>query len=90
MKENTRLKIVIVILGLLLIYEIFVNSNKQSKVENNPTKVIDSLTYINDSLKNELFIEHTNVVRYEIALDRLKESDTISAQKFEDALFNIE
>lgn len=90
MEENTRLKVIVVILGLLLIYEVFVNSSKHTKVENDPIKAIDSLTYINDSLKNELFIEQTNVVRYEIALDRLKEVDSVSAQKFEESLYNIE
>jgi cell division protein FtsL len=43
-----------------------------------------------DSLRNELFIQSTNVTRYEIALDRLKEQDSIAAIKFDKALSNIE
>lgn len=47
-------------------------------------------TYINDSLKNEIFIHSTNVTRYEIALERLREEDSICAKKFEEKLTNIE
>jgi len=43
-----------------------------------------------DSIKNELFIQTTNVTRYEIALDRLKEEDSLAAVKFEDILHTIE
>lgn len=43
-----------------------------------------------DSIQNELFIQSTNVTRYEIALDRLKENDSVAASKFEKALSNIE
>lgn len=43
-----------------------------------------------DSIQNELFIQTTNVTRYEIALDRLKEEDSIAGKKYEDILFTIE
>lgn len=43
-----------------------------------------------DSIQNELFIQSTNVTRYEIALDRLREQDSIAANKFDKALSNIE
>lgn len=43
-----------------------------------------------DSLQNELFIQSTNVTRYEIALDRLRQEDNIAASKFDKALSNIE
>lgn len=51
---------------------------------------IDTLVRINDSVSNELFIQTTNVTRYEIALDRLKEVDSVAAKKFEEKLHNIE
>lgn len=43
-----------------------------------------------DSINNELFIQTTNVTRYEIALERLKEVDPAAADKFEKQLSNIE
>lgn len=43
-----------------------------------------------DSINNELFIQSTNVTRYEIALERLREEDSTAASKFEKALSNIE
>lgn len=43
-----------------------------------------------DSINNELFIQTTNVTRYEIALERLKEVDPAAANKFEKQLSNIE
>jgi hypothetical protein len=42
-----------------------------------------SATELNDSL----FILSTNLGRYEIALDMLKEEDSVAAQKFENILY---
>ncbi len=84
------LRFFVVFLLLFSIWVVISNVRNVSILSKNNQSVVDSLIYLNDSLKNELFIEHTNVDRYEIALDRLKEEDSISAQKFEDKLFNIE
>lgn len=43
-----------------------------------------------DSINNELFIQSTNVTRYEIALERLREEDSVAANKFDNILFTIE
>ena len=87
---DKSLRLLVVILSLFSIWVVISNVRNVSILSKNNQSVVDSLIYLNDSLKNELFIEHTNVDRYEIALDRLKEEDSISAQKFEDKLFNIE
>lgn len=84
------LRFFVVFLSLFSIWVVISNVRNVSILSKNNQSIVDSLIYLNDSLKNELFIEHTNVDRYEIALDRLKEEDSISAQKFEDKLFNIE
>jgi len=84
------LRFFVVFLSLFSIWVVISNVRNVSILSKNNQSVVDSLIYLNDSLKNELFIEHTNVDRYEIALDRLKEEDSMSAQKFEDKLFNIE
>jgi hypothetical protein len=43
-----------------------------------------------DSLQAELFIQQTNVGRYETALGLLSEEDSIAAKKFEDKLSETE
>jgi hypothetical protein len=43
-----------------------------------------------DSLQNELFISNTTIDRYDIALEYLREEDSIAAKKYEDKLSNIE
>ena len=53
-------------------------------------QTVDSLHAVIDSLDNEVFIEHTKADRYEIALDRLKEEDSISAAMFEIYLHQTE
>ena len=93
MKEsisNTGLRILVVFLSLLLICIIVAKINTPSNPQVGCKSQIDSLTIINDSLKYEVFIEHTNYERYEIALDLLKEEDSIAAAKFEQQLSNIE
>jgi len=84
------LRFFVVFLSLFSIWVVVSNVRNVSIMNKNNNSIVDSLMYLNDSLKNEVFIEHTNVDRYEIALDRLKEEDSIAAQKFEDKLFNIE
>jgi hypothetical protein len=43
-----------------------------------------------DSLQTELFINQSNVGRYETALGLLSEEDSIAAKKFEDKLSETE
>jgi hypothetical protein len=43
-----------------------------------------------DSLRNELFIQETNVQRYEIAIDMIKEEDSVLYEKFQECLKNTE
>jgi hypothetical protein len=53
-------------------------------------QTVDSLHTVIDSLSNEVFIEHTNAERYEIALDRLEEEDSLTAAIFEIYLHQTE
>ena len=69
----------------MLFYIIF-NQKEQIKTLNEKpdlTHQVDSLIKIKDSLDNDLFIQNTNVTRYEIALDRLREVSPKSAEEFE-------
>ena len=40
-----------------------------------------------DSLQSEIFVKETIIMRYEITLEMLKETDSIAAQKFEYILY---
>jgi len=93
MKEDiskSSLRILVVVLSLILIWNIIMSSNKVVETTASTKNTIDSLIYLNDSLKYEVFIEHTVVDRYEIALEELREDDSVSAKKFEEKLSNIE
>lgn len=40
-----------------------------------------------DSLQSEIFVNQTIVMRYQLALDMLKERDSVAAKKFEEILY---
>ena len=50
-------------------------------------KPVDNSQAIIDSLRSELFVEQTRVGRYEIALEMLREEDSVAANKFENILY---
>lgn len=50
-------------------------------------KPVDNSQSTIDSLRSELFVEQTRVDRYEIALEMLKEEDSVAANKFENILY---
>lgn len=80
---DKTLRGLVVFLGLFSIWVVFSNVRNVSDLNRRNH-------FINDSLKTEIFIQTTNVTRYEIALERLREEDSICAKKFEDKLKNIE
>lgn len=50
-------------------------------------KPVDNSQATIDSLRSELFVEQTRVGRYEIALEMLREEDSVAANKFENILY---
>lgn len=74
-----RLTIVVLTISLLGIYSV---SNRESITK------IDNLENQNDSLQMELFNYKTEVGRYEITLEILKERDSTAATKFESILYS--
>ncbi len=72
----TVLSVVIISLGVMLM----INSAQQIA-----EPVIDCSGKI-DSLENEIFIRQTNLGRYEVALEILKEEDSVAADHFEHIL----
>ena len=82
MKYNLITALVAVVVGsglLLSIYTMY-SGHKSIKIENN-------CCLVNDSLSNELFIQTTNVTRYEIIIDRIREKDSTLV---DDAFKNVE
>lgn len=61
-------------------YEDRIKLTKQIDSLNNS---IDSIRYIKDSLHNELFVQTTLSMRYEIALEYLKEENAVCADRYE-------
>jgi hypothetical protein len=71
---------------LLLFYIDYTDRNKIKKLNNqliNLDNENDSLIVENDSLKWEVFIQSTNVTRYEILIERLKEIDSVAYEKLD-------
>lgn len=64
-----------------------INQHKQLHTQE---AIIMQKEYELDSIKNELFIQTTNVTRYEIALDYLKEESPNCYYKYEAALSKTE
>ena len=51
---------------------------------------IDSVQHVVDSLHDENFIQHTELDRYDIAIERLKENYPQAAEQFDECLKNTE
>ena len=73
----------------MLFYIIF-HQQHQIKTLTSTKPNIDSLHQVIDSLDSELFIKHTEVDRYEIAIDRLREENPQAADQFDECLKNTE
>lgn len=76
MKDAKYVILILVILFGIIIFQEY----KISQLDNKTTVNVDSL-------QNELFIKQTEVGRYEMALEMLKEEDSIAASKFENILY---
>jgi hypothetical protein len=63
------------------------NREAAASLESTQKAAADSIKQLYcDSLKNELFIQETNVHRYELSLEHLREEDPKAAKIFEDFL----
>lgn len=62
----------------LLIILLLISCNSEP-IDNHQTTI--------DSLQSEIFVKETIIMRYEITLEMLKETDSIAAQKFEYILY---
>lgn len=81
-----------VILMLVFVFSIIFGvksciEDKAKAIQDEKQAKIDSLQKVVDSLSSEIFVIETNYQRYQIALDILKQRDTVASQKFEDILY---
>jgi hypothetical protein len=73
----------------MLFYIIF-NQKEQIQTLKSSVPNIDSIHHVVDSLHDELFIKHTEVDRYEIAIEKLREDNPQAAEQFDECLKNTE
>jgi len=86
MKPVTVVAITAILIGCLVGTCIF-HFNKYTTAS---TAYILDLRKQVDSLQTELFIQKTNVGRYEMALELLKSEDSLAAKQFENQLNQTE
>jgi hypothetical protein len=84
------IKTITLLVSVGLIFFLIYSHKQQVLTLKSANSNIDSLYCVIDSISNEEFISRMNYERYEIALDKLKEEDSISADKFENCLKNTE
>jgi hypothetical protein len=88
MKKDIGTILILASIGMLF-YIIF-NQKQHIRTLQSSKPNVDSLYKVIDSLNSEIFIEHTTVDRYEIAIERLREENSQAADQFEECLKNIE
>lgn len=78
---------IILFFGGGLFFTKICNKNTFTPLTVSHQKEVDSIRHLYcDSIKNELFIQETNVHRYELSLEHLREEDPKAAKIFEDFL----
>jgi hypothetical protein len=73
----------------MLFYIIF-NQKEQIQTLKLSQPNIDSIQHVVDSLHDELFIKHTELDRYNIGIEKLRENYPQAADQFDDCLKNTE
>jgi hypothetical protein len=73
----------------MLFYIIF-HQKQQIQILKSSRPNMDSIQHVVDSLHDELFIQSTNVTRYEIAIETLRENYPQAAEQFDDCLKDTE
>lgn len=73
-----KLLTIILLVGTIYHQRVEINELKHRELGDNTT------TPTIDSLQNELFIQHTIVDRYDIALEGLRETNPTAAEQFEE------
>jgi hypothetical protein len=89
MNTETQLRggIVLTLLALVILTFSYQKQSDELKKYQTDKNSLERGGMSNSELQDSLFILQTNLGRYEIALEMLKDKDSASAQKFEDILF---
>jgi hypothetical protein len=73
----------------MLFYIIF-DQKHQIQTLSSTRPNMDSIQHVIDSLHDENFIQHTELDRYEIAIEKLRENYPQAAEQFDDCLKDTE
>jgi hypothetical protein len=73
----------------MLFYIIF-DQQHQIKTLTSSRPNMDSIQHVVDSLHDENFIQHTELDRYDIAIEKLRENYPQAAEQFDDCLKDTE
>lgn len=73
--------------SLLCVWLLNENSKLQKKVEVLSSSSSDSLQHKLELISSEIFVKETIIQRYDIALDMLKDEDSLCGAKFEKILY---
>lgn len=89
MNTETQLRggIAITLLALITLTFYYLKQNDELKKCQTDNYSLEGGDISKAELQDSLFILQTNLMRYEIAHDLLKERDSLAAQKFEDILY---
>lgn len=83
--KNTR--VILFAVGLFVTFTFWIIKNPKLEPLDNgniaQAELVDSLQNEIQRIQNELFISETTITRYEIALQYLKEEDSVAANRFE-------
>jgi hypothetical protein len=82
------IKAILSLASIGMLFYIITNQREQIRVLKSTNA--DSLQHVVDSLHDELFIQSTNVTRYEISIETLKENYPQAAEQFDECLKNTE
>jgi hypothetical protein len=81
---------VIVLLVIFSIWVVVTNTNESFKKQKEYDKKLEELNKRTDSLGSEIFILNTGIMRYEIALEMLRNENPKAASEFDKQLSNTE
>lgn len=87
MSSQVKFYIVSLLIGFTIISIKYVNSIDELKKCQTDKYHVSGGDIQKQELQDSLFILQSNLGRYEMALEILKEKDSLSAQKFEEILF---
>ena len=82
------LKIIVVILSLLLIWELVMNNKKQISYDKQLSIKCDSIRHVADSIHNKSYDDEIELNRYQIAFEIFLKRNPKAAEEYGDIISN--